>query len=179
MRRWLLAILGLAVFTAWADDTWNWNLRSDPIQWVIGPNLRLDMRAFENWTVGLTTVYTDADIHAVHLTGTSVGAAITYNLSGALIDSWYADVAGEYSSYNATATAADGSPGSLRVHSWGGRVVGGYHWFWGHFNFALGGGCDFNSAANQVIYEANGEAIANVPLPAAIFVMETSLGLAF
>jgi len=170
-------LLSSSAFAATSD--YNWNLRTSPIAWVVGPNLRLDVRAGEQWTLGVTGVSIDNKIKAVDLSGTTGGVILSFNLEGALTDSWFVDAGMAYGDIRAQGTATNGQVYIAHLYNISEHFVGGYHWFWEHFNLAVGAGVDFNSAGGRNIVDGNGSKVVEIPVRGAMFASEASIGMAF
>jgi hypothetical protein len=166
-------MISLASITASAESANTWNLRTSPVSWVVGPNLRLDLRASDSWTVGVTGNYFDTKLKAVNLTGNNGGVVATYNFSGTFSDSWYLEGGVAYGDLQAS-TSAD----TLHLTNWSGRIYGGYHWFWTHFNLSLGAGVNLNSAGGKQILDSTGNQV-KVPIYPATGAVDVAIGLAF
>lgn len=173
-----LVMIPLTVRAADGGD-FNWNLRTNPVGWVVGPNLRIDLRMSENWTAGAGGVFMDSKIKAVKLNGMTGGLIFGYNFSGALTPSWFVDFGAGYGDLRAEATALSGQVVKTHVYNISARGVAGYHWFWGHFNLALGAGVETNSAGNKDIQDQSGNKVESIPIRPVALATEASIGMAF
>ena len=67
----------------------------------------------------------------------------------------------------------------LHLYNLGGHFVAGYHWFWPHFNLAIGAGADVNSAGDKKLTDPNGTQSQTVPIKSVTYSTEFSMGFAF
>lgn len=163
--------------TAHADDSFN--LRTNPIAWVVGPNARLDYELNDTFTVGLGGNYVDRQIRAVDMNGQAGVLYLTYNFEASFTDGWFAEAGAGYGSYKAQANESAGAVDTLQVHNISGTALAGYHWFWDWFSLSLAGMFYVNSAGGKPIQNASGNTVANVPYPASGGGVDLSLGVMF
>src|SRR4051812_41702790 len=110
-----LLLLPLVVTTVARAESFN--LRTNPIGWVVGPNARLDYKVDTMWSAGLTTAFVDRTIKAVDMNGYSAGLMLTYNHSETFTAGWYAEAGGGYGDYRAQATDSVGALDKTQVHN--------------------------------------------------------------
>jgi hypothetical protein len=170
-------LLALLPFTAYAEE-FTWNLRTNPLGWILGPNLRLDLRMSENWSIGVSGSSTDSRIKEVKLTGATGGVDFSYNFSGAFKPSWFVDAIAGYADLSAQATP-NGQIYKEHLYDVIGKVATGYHWYWGHFNLVFDGAVEGHSAGGKTINDQNGNRIEDIPIKAVGVMIEASIGLAF
>lgn len=166
-------------FTVHAEGSDTWNVRTNPIGWVIGPNLRLDTRVSEQWAFGVGGVYLDRTIRAVKMKGTTGELFMTYYWNQVFEPSWYVDLGLAYGDFRAEATDTSGQLASMRFGNFSAQVILGYHWFWHPFNLALGAGVVSNSAGKKDIVDTNGRVVDQVPLRSLGLATDASIGLSF
>lgn len=166
-------------FTVYAERDDTWNVRTNPIGWVIGPNLRLDTRLSEQWAFGVGGFYLDHTIRAVKMKGTSGEIFVTYYWSQVFESGGYVDMGLAYGDFRAEATDTVGQLASTQFGNLSAQMSLGYHWFWHPFNLALGAGVVSNSAAKKDIADNNGRVVDQVPLSGLGLATDASIGLSF
>jgi hypothetical protein len=164
---------------SWAADTYNFNLSTDPIGWALGPNLRLDVRLCDHWTLGPALFYFNRPIYTVQTSEASLGGYVSYAFGEAMGESWFVDAAIFYGTVRAEATATNGQVSSVQLNNVTGRLLVGHQWYWGNFSLDIGIGEEVNSAGHSKILDGDGNLVNVVPIAPARGLVDTSLGLAF
>jgi len=155
------------------------NLRTNPVAWVIGPNLRLDAQVAHAWTIGVTATHTDREINAVKVSGSSAGVVLGCDFYGAFKDSWFIDLGSAYGDYTVSAVNPSGTTTDKKLHNINTRLILGYAWFWEAFNIALGAGVETNSSGGGTLNDENGNPTAKIPIPTTGLGTEAALGWVF
>lgn len=157
----------------------NWNLRTSPLQWIVGPNLRVDYRIDEQWSVGATGVYIDRVIKTVAMLESAAGVMVQFSYPQNMSSSFFVESGISYADISASALASNDHIESVKVHNISTRVQTGYQWFWGPANIAIGGGWEHNSAGDTDINDPSGNKVNRIPVRRNLFVPEASVGWAF
>lgn len=160
-------------------ESYDWNLSVSPLRLVVGPNARADWRASEFVSVGVFAASFDHSIRAVYFGGGEVGAAAAWAFNGALSPGFFVEAAVKYGDLRVAVTSSEGDVYLRHLVNWGGRVVGGYRWYWGHFNVGVEAGVQGNSAGDRSIYNSVDHRDVKVPLYGYAFYGDASVGFAF
>jgi hypothetical protein len=170
--------LFIFVVSAHADN-FAWNASVSPLRFVVGPNVRVDRRVSDFVSVGVFGAWMDHSIKAVYFNGGEVGAAATYAFAGAFREGWIVEGAVKYADLRTEITSSAGDVYLRHLVNWGGRVVGGYRWYWGHFNLGVEAGAEGNSAGGQTIFNSLDDREVKIPLYPIAFYGDLSVGFAF
>ena len=177
----LIVLLFASVFARAEDGDYTLNLRSSPLGWVVGPNVRIDVKIAEHWSLGLAGNSLDRKIKTVNLEGKTASLYLTYALYSALTDTWFFDVGVGYGDIRAEAssTATGNQPFERKIHNTVAHYLTGYQWYWSRFNLSLGGGLETNSDGDTFITDNNGTIVEKIPIRRTLFILDASLGFAF
>ena len=185
MRRVLAQILTLMLVVlagsrARAESAvYDWNLSTDPAALLVSPNLSLDYKFTEHWSLGPTIYYTNRMLKAVQINQLSSGLTLTFATSEAHADSWILEASVLTAQLTAQANDAMGTPYTVRITNITSRLVAGYQWYWGHFNLQVSGGQETNSAGHAQILDNNGNSVGTVPFYPWRLMVDGALGWAF
>ena len=159
--KWTPLILGLAllatVSAAHATEEDRWNVMTNPLLLLLGPNVQVDYRLEDHWTVGPQVFYVNRTLGDYDLRAFSAGVNANYYFATALTHSWFVQGGAGYSSVHLEGD--DSKYGDRLSGSSSGvyaKGVGGYHWFWGDFNLRLGAGVTYQSS-RVVLRDRNGD----------------------
>ncbi|MGZ3722788.1 MAG: DUF3575 domain-containing protein [Bdellovibrionales bacterium] len=176
----LAFLLLLFSISAFADEgDYHWNLQTSPINWVVGPNLRVDTKVADQWTVGVAGSSIDRKIKAVNMSGKTGGLLLNYAFNSPFDDTWFLDLGISYGDIRAEAKSESGQVFNRRLYNSAARLSYGYHWFWDHFNLALAAGADWNSAGGKYVLDDGGNNLERIPIRSFGFLTELAIGLAF
>lgn len=162
------------------------NFRFGPVGVVFGTfNANLDIAMAPQWTLGPELSYRDITASSgppftsdYHLTALELGARANWFPRGIYRDGWYIGPSLGFATVNISTTDSGGSTsGGLSGLYMG--CVGGYGWFWKHFNMMFGGGLTlgFGDTKVPVIDSSGGTTYVTTEVNA--FDIEYSLGWAF
>src|SRR6184192_4292452 len=107
LRSLLLAFTIIFISTpAFADLTGDtagnmWNISTNPLGLILGPNLRLDYKVADQWTVGVTGSLIYFNLGGVKANGSSVGLGTTYYFNQVYQHSWFLEGGVTYSTFKA------------------------------------------------------------------------------
>ncbi len=174
----LILMLTLATATAHAAPDSFMNVLVNPLALLAGPNVQVDFRVSDNWTVGPQLLYInrtlgDYDIHAF-----SAGMNATYYYDKVFTSGWYTQGGLGYSAVKLTAgrtTNSEAYSSTNQVYLHG---MGGYHWFLGDFNLRLGAGLTAGVGHSEH-RDGNGNETGNGPSAPIGLAAEASLGWTF
>lgn len=164
---------------AFADSPNNWNVSTNPLGVVLGPNLQLEYKLDNHWTVGPVAGYSEIKLGSVGNEGWSGGVATTYHFNETFADGWFATLGATYGSSRIFAEDSFGNVDSAHVNNFSVQALGGYRWFWDHFNLSIGLGLATNSASDSNITDRNGNKVDSFPLSAVVVDGDLSIGWAF
>lgn len=177
MKTLLLLFFATFLNAGFAEPTDAFNLRTSPIGLVLGPNLRLDYKIADQWTVGVGGLYLNRKITGAQIDSFTGSVLVDYAFNAAFADSWFVNLAIGYGNIRAEANDLSGQPRKIHVYNFTEQALLGYHWFWGSFNLDLAAGVIGNSAGHAKIVDQNGDKVNSVPLPPFGLVTDFSIGL--
>lgn len=179
----LAALFAIAPTASFADSEGtpdnNWNISTNPLGLIVGPNLRLDYKVAPQWTLGLNGSLIYINVGGVKANGTSIGIDAAYNFNQAFVHSWFIGGGVHYSVVKAKYTEDNGTEDNADVVNVSVPLIGGYHWFWGNFNLQLGLGPTLNFPSKKQITDKNGKDVKEVPLYAVGVAGDASIGWTF
>jgi hypothetical protein len=175
----LLVLLLFSSSAFAAEGDFSWNIRTQPLLWVVAPNLRADYKLSDQFTLGLAGTALDNKIKGVKLKGTTGALILNYNFSSSLANGGVVELGVVASGLSAEAKDASGQVFTRTLANSGGRFLLGYQWFWDHFNLSVGAGADYNSQGGKYVEDSNGNKLEKIPLYEVAFASEGVIGWAF
>ena len=156
-----------------------WNFSTSPIDWFNEANVRVDRSLSTHWSLGGALFYLNRTIKTVDMNELSAGLYVNYAFGQAMTDGWYIDLGAFYGDLHAQVMDSAGETYRLLLPAFSERLLGGYQWYFVHFNMAAAVGVEWNSVGGAPIQNASGAPVATLPIYASHGLTEISLGYAF
>lgn len=174
MKKLLLALTMLLTLNVHAQDK-NWNLRFEPISWLVGAtNVELNYAVGSNFTIGGGLVAWNVELLDIEIGLNEYHVRGDYWFAGAFQQGWY--LSGIYSTINMNLQTTDslGTEYEADVSATGFKFFGGYRWLWENFNLELGYGFVSYNFDDKLTLKASDGSTQEEDLPAV-----TGTGLEF
>jgi hypothetical protein len=156
-----------------------WNISTNPLGLLVGPNLRLDYKVADQWTAGVYASLIYVNLSSVKMNGSSAGVSASYYFNQVYQRGWFLEGGVDYSNFRAKYIEDNGTEDHANVTNISIPIIGGYKWFWGHFNLALGLGPTINFPSTREIKDQNGNDKKSIPGGAVGVGGEASIGWTF